>query len=576
MTLDSVVAALDAHGCKPRKRGAGYTARCPAHDDANPSLSVKRGETTPYVLHCHAGCTHEAIVAALGLDVTPTDDFASRIVCAYDYPDETGRVLYQAVRLQLPKAFRQRRPDGRWGLGDTRRVLYRLPAVVEAAQAGRAIFLVEGEKDVDALAALGLAATSNPMGAGKWREEYVESLRGVAAAIVVADCDAPGREHAAGVCASLHAAGIPARLLDLAPDRDDGYDVADFVIGMGDDARRQLERLAGKAPRWPVAPKASLPGKSWEDFRAGVGPYDASRDYLGALLRGGQRAHVIGPIGHGKTTFLAEALSAAINGRDFLGFQGAGGGIRGIYIDLEMPPELLFETLDAARINGESKHLTVVNLPDGLEVDRNEKHREMIEGAMGEHQVVVIDPWYKLVAEELADGMRNVRTVLSFLDGLRERYERTSVVIGFHANEPQRGQKLRSIGDASGYKAFQRPCDTAVLFERLRGDRSRVTWAKTRSSRLPKMGTQWLVEWTRGEGFRRVERISATDELYAAMGDEWMDMYSIADRLGVSRSRAAHIVSDAVAEGGLESRPVGTRGGKEWHRVDDRQERLVA
>ena len=56
-----------------------------------------------------------------------------------------------------------------WKLGKIRRVLYRLPRVLEAAQSGDGVFVVEGEKDVEALERAGVTATCNPGGAGKWR-----------------------------------------------------------------------------------------------------------------------------------------------------------------------------------------------------------------------------------------------------------------------------------------------------------------------------------------------------------------------------------------------------------------------
>jgi hypothetical protein len=58
-----------------------------------------------------------------------------RIVCTYEYTDEFGALLYEVVRFE-PKDFRQRRPDGLggwiWNLDDTRRVLYRLPELIES------------------------------------------------------------------------------------------------------------------------------------------------------------------------------------------------------------------------------------------------------------------------------------------------------------------------------------------------------------------------------------------------------------------------------------------------------------
>jgi len=65
--IEQMLAALDAHGCDPRRAGAGWAARCPAHDDRRASLSVAAGENGGAVVHCHAGCEPSAVVAALGL-----------------------------------------------------------------------------------------------------------------------------------------------------------------------------------------------------------------------------------------------------------------------------------------------------------------------------------------------------------------------------------------------------------------------------------------------------------------------------------------------------------------------------
>ena len=102
-----------------------------------------------------------------------------RIVVTYDYRDERGALLFQVCRFE-PKDSRQRRPDGAggwtWKLGDTRRVLYRLPDLLAKPEA--TVFLVEGEKDADRLASLGLTATTVPGGAKKWRTNYADALAG--------------------------------------------------------------------------------------------------------------------------------------------------------------------------------------------------------------------------------------------------------------------------------------------------------------------------------------------------------------------------------------------------------------
>ena len=220
-------------------------ARCPAHEDRRASLGLGvRAQGDPgAVVCCQAGCDTDAIMAALGLPMAALYDShwqhengngtGSKIVASYDYVDEAGELLYQVVRFE-PKDFRQRRPDGNgrwsWKLGGVERVLYRLPAVVEAVEAERRVFVVEGEKDVHALEAVGEVATCNPGGAGKWRPEYGKALAG-AEVVVVADRDAPGRKHAETVRKSLKGVAADAVVVEPA----EGKDAADHLAA-GHDA----------------------------------------------------------------------------------------------------------------------------------------------------------------------------------------------------------------------------------------------------------------------------------------------------------------------------------------------------
>ena len=127
------------------------------------------------------------------------------IVEVYDYTDEDGTLVHQAVRYE-PKGFGQRRPDGNGGyhynLQDTRRVLYRLSEVVRASK----ILILEGEKDVETAYSMGLpddwAATCNPMGAEKWKDEYSECLNSKQV-VIIPDNDEPGERHLTKVQKSL-------------------------------------------------------------------------------------------------------------------------------------------------------------------------------------------------------------------------------------------------------------------------------------------------------------------------------------------------------------------------------------
>jgi AAA domain/Toprim-like len=256
-----------------QRAGKGWVAFCPAHNDQHRrSLSVGLGDDGRTLLKCHAaGCTVEQIARAveMGLvDLAPPSartngqqrTIARREVAAYDYTDERGVLLSQNVRFE-PKDFRQRRPDGRgdwvWSMEGVRRVPYRLPELAEQAR----VFIAEGEKDCDALWALGVAATTNAAGAGKWTEEHTAALTSAAIAdvIVLPDNDAPGEKHAHAVAASCHAAGLRVRILRL-PDLPPKGDVSDWLIA--GHTRDELLDLADAAPIFTADP---VPGEVSSD-----------------------------------------------------------------------------------------------------------------------------------------------------------------------------------------------------------------------------------------------------------------------------------------------------------------------
>jgi len=235
-----------------RKTGAGWQARCPAHEDENPSLSVsERGGKI--LLRCHAGCETAAIVDALGLKMADLFTAAKpkghnvkgEPEAVYPYTDEEGTLLFEVVRFP-GKQFRQRRADGKggwsWKLDGVRRALYRLPEVIKA----HSVLVVEGEKDVETACTLGLTATCNPHGAGKWPPEYSEFLKAKRVA-VIADADEPGRLHAAQVAGSLFGKVETLKVLELPGAKD----LSEW-IGRGG-TREALLGLIKTAPEWKPA-----------------------------------------------------------------------------------------------------------------------------------------------------------------------------------------------------------------------------------------------------------------------------------------------------------------------------------
>ena len=216
----------------------------------------------------------------------------------YDYHTADGSVLFTKLRFRdtetLAKTFIQLTPapDGspRWLFGRASNgvdeVLYHLPEVVRAASAGGEVWIAEGEKDVDALRRLGLVATCNADGAGKWRGELADALKGCARVTIIADNDPgeaeakrrspgtrewwQGQRHATDIADSLEARGIPWRAFTL-PDAG-GFackDAAEWLAATakGDitdenaaDLRARIEAAADAAPPWPRHLPPSLTG----------------------------------------------------------------------------------------------------------------------------------------------------------------------------------------------------------------------------------------------------------------------------------------------------------------------------
>lgn len=269
MSLQTVLSKLDA-----RKNGSGWKAKCPAHGDEKPSLSISEGTDGKILLHCFAGCTFDEIVAACPLEIselfTDTPQPKAHLnghsktlgspVATYDYKDLDRSLRFQSVRYDKPKDFRQRRPgpNGQgwiWNLEGIERILYRLPELI-AADPRLIVYVVEGEKDVDRLIDAGLVATTNPEGAGKWRHEYSETLAGRKVAIIV-DNDDAGRKHAAQVAASVFGVAKWVKIIELAVLPPKG-DVSDW-LDSGHSAD-ELREIVIAAPLVNDAPKERLPG----------------------------------------------------------------------------------------------------------------------------------------------------------------------------------------------------------------------------------------------------------------------------------------------------------------------------
>jgi KaiC/GvpD/RAD55 family RecA-like ATPase len=248
-----------------RRSGEGWVAKCPAHEDHKPSLTVGLGKDGRVLLCCQKGCDTESIVGKLDLtlgDLFVPDDKSKaksdewEVVDTYTYHDAEGKPIFQVRRTKGKQFPQYHRENGEWkvGRGGAPYLLYHLPQLLEGIRAGKPVFVVEGEKDVRNLERLGFVATCNPGGASnsnersKWRSEYTEHLKG-ATVYVVPDNDEPGRKHAAAVLESLKGKA-DARLLDL-PGLPDKGDASDWIAAGGTAAK--LTELCAATGRQSVA-----------------------------------------------------------------------------------------------------------------------------------------------------------------------------------------------------------------------------------------------------------------------------------------------------------------------------------
>ncbi len=208
--LRQVIDALDG----VRRSSNGYSARCPGHEDQHASLSVRLGDNGKVVFNCHAWCSYDQIVGGLGITPLPnTSRVARKPLRSFHYQDRDGTVVASKHRRAgRGSPFYWSQPDGTLGLDGESVGLYRLPQVIQGVSNRSEIWLAEGERDAETLAADGVVATTGPHGAKSWLPSYSEPLAG-AYVKVVADRDKTGIDGARRTAAALTEVGCTVNIL---------------------------------------------------------------------------------------------------------------------------------------------------------------------------------------------------------------------------------------------------------------------------------------------------------------------------------------------------------------------------
>ena len=320
------------------KTGDGWKACCPAHEDSNPSLSIKEGADGRVLVHCHAAaCTIDQICEKVGLktaDLFPKSPPVStsteprrsqrkegnrrpgepkpdgevfgssgkavaelerqkrrKADRSWTYLDADGEPVGIILRWDLPGGKKDirpvsRHPDG-WRIGGMPdpRPLYRLPELAGASQ----VYVTEGEKAADAARSLGLTATTSAHGSQSPGKTDWTPLTGKPV-VILPDNDEPGRKYTATVAGILMNLDPPAvvKVVNL-PDLPDKGDIFDWVERRGDavepeELRKQVEALTDSAEMWTPLPTVP-PSDRFQPF-----PVDALPEPLRGFVTAGATA----------------------------------------------------------------------------------------------------------------------------------------------------------------------------------------------------------------------------------------------------------------------------------------------
>lgn len=321
-----------------------WTACCPAHDDNNPSLSLRQ-EGEKVLVHCFAGCTQQEVISALkakglwhqenlhyepllpsyshlvkgGQDMPPLEEKSEKqLIATYDYFDDDGQTLLYAVERweweeggKRKKSFSQKRPDGQGGwiykLGDVKRTIYRAKQVIDAVLAGQTIYIVEGEKDVHTAESLGLVATCGVGGAGNWRAEWADYFLG-AQVIIFPDNDKQGELYAQKILESL-----PNALKVNIPK---GKDLTDWVEAGAtlEDIQKQIQIRQSKRKKVKqVGQMKSL--------------YKKPKMLIQRMLPAVGLSQLFGEPGHCKSFVALDIALSVARGRDYAGLRAQQGSV---------------------------------------------------------------------------------------------------------------------------------------------------------------------------------------------------------------------------------------------------------
>ena len=365
-----------------------------------------------------------------------------RPVATYTYTDENGKPLFEVVRFE-PKDFRQRRPDGCggfvWNLKGVRLVPYRLPDLIEDLAQDRTVFLVEGEKDVDRLRSLGIPASCNPAGAGKWRDDFSTVFDG-ADVVILPDNDDAGREHADKVARSLAGHASRVRVVEL-PNLPRKGDVSDWLRAGG--TVEALHELVDLSPVWRPKTPTRLPVVWYGDEDAAP---PLSWIVKGLLVDGGFSAVYGGP-GASKSFLVLDLALHIAHGLDWFGRCVRQGPV--LYVSGEGASGMLLRMKAWRHEKGDGSRAPFALVPSSVNLFDDDTGAEMLIDDVKAHaaalevplRLVVLDTLSRMIGSGDEDKARDINVVVQRAEKIQRETGAHVLIVHHSGKDRDRGMR---------------------------------------------------------------------------------------------------------------------------------------
>lgn len=625
--VDAVLARLEG----VRRNGAGWSARCPAHEDRSPSLSIGTGADGRALLTCHAGCSLDAILAELRVEAgdlfTPSirrrlnapggrrsparqdagQDAASRAggsddrravangatplykapggrpAQLYTVRDPAGELAAIHVRRDGPRGKRMswRRPDGSTGLGGRRADSLPLygSEQLRAWDTSRPVIVAEGEKAAQALLTADIPALGTVTGAhGAPSADVLRCLSGRHVILWPdADADAAGAKHMQRVAERLEGVAASVRLLAW-PDAPEGGDAADAIDAGADVAAL----IAAAVPMSGAAPAPDAAPEAWpepEDRGAAVLSELGGVEYVEDLILPGRIVVVAAEEGTGK--------SYAISGELAIRVAVAGGAFACTWPIRRTGPALVL-----SEMHPDDDYAREAAILAALELERDalagRYYRLPLASAAGDRPALQVPEWREWIAGWLRDrgallAVFDTATGAAQVDpwggdiqgvyrGLRvmlEHYPELAIVLIVHLKKPS-GRGERQISDVLG--EWGRWCDVLLLLERDGATRVKLSTRKRvrHERRIVATKRDGLLIDPQDLSEGPAPKVPLSEVVAAIEANPGIGAGDLAQLLGVGRSTAQEYAQAAARAGLIDRRQEGPRGAFRLYPPSDR------